>query len=146
MQQTKRGDEFATAIPSVDQWLEKARELLAPWCIGKSTIKMRLKTVEALPKALARCPTDAPPARTIHSVKGLEFPAVRVVMTTKTAGGILDLLEGKSPSGLDEEARKIYVAASRAKGLLAIAIPKSQAPRPHAMLTAANCPAELHHV
>ncbi len=64
----------------------------------------------------------------IHSVKGLEFPAVCVVLTAKTAGGILDVLNGTvADADTVEEARKIYVAASRAERLLAIATPKSRA-------------------
>ncbi|WP_082855194.1 ATP-dependent helicase [Paraburkholderia phytofirmans] len=131
---------------AVDQWLEKARELLAPGCVGKSTIKMRLKAHADLANALAGAPFDSPPARTIHSVKGLEFPAVCVVMTTKTAGGILDLLEGKVSPGSDEEARKIYVAASRAERLLAIAVPKSRASRLQALLTGVKCSIQIHQV
>ncbi|AUT58015.1 ATP-dependent helicase [Paraburkholderia caribensis] len=131
---------------TVDQWLEKARELLAPRCTGQSTIKMRLKAHQGLGDALAGAPFDLPPARTIHSVKGLEFPAVCVVMTTKTAGGILDLLEGKASPDSDEEARKIYVAASRAERLLAIAVPKSRASRLQAILTGFECATQLHQV
>ncbi|RZF24684.1 ATP-dependent helicase [Paraburkholderia sp. UYCP14C] len=131
---------------TVDQWLETARELLAPGCTGQSTIKMRLKAHQGLGDALAGAPFDLPPARTIHSVKGLEFPAVCVVMTIKTAGGILDLLEGRASLESDEEARKIYVAASRAERLLAIAVPKSRASRLQAILTGVECPTQLHQV
>ena len=65
-------------------------------------------------------------ARTIHSVKGCEFPAVCVVMTN--AKTVLDILSGKTNSDTDE-VREIYVAASRAKHLLAFAVPRPQAER-----------------
>lgn len=131
---------------TVDQWLEKARELLQPGCIGNSSIKMRLKAHADLAGALAGTSFDLPPARTIHSVKGLEFPAVCVVMTTATASRIFDLLEGKASPGSDEEARKIYVAASRAERLLAIAVPTKQASRLRAILSGVECPTQLHQV
>lgn len=61
-------------------------------------------------------------------MKGLEFPAVCVVLKARTAGPILDVLSGMStdPDAV-EEAWKIYVAASRAERLLVIAAPKSWA-------------------
>lgn len=63
---------------------------------------------------------------TIHAVKGRQFPAVCVVTTPQTFGSILDyLIDGSNPETA-EEARKIYVAASRAKKLLVFAVPKSR--------------------
>ena len=59
----------------------------------------------------------------------MEFPAVCVVMSSVTAKGILDFLTGTTPEIDNEEARKIYVGASRAKRLLAIAVPRTQAGR-----------------
>jgi len=58
----------------------------------------------------------------------MEFPAVCVVMSPRTAKGIVDFL-CTDGDGENEEARKIYVGASRAQRLLAIATPKTQAPR-----------------
>jgi hypothetical protein len=50
------------------------------------------------------------------------------VLTVKTSGDILNVLTGaESGTKPVEEARKIYVAASRAERLLAIAAPKSRA-------------------
>jgi ATP-dependent exoDNAse (exonuclease V) beta subunit len=66
----------------------------------------------------------------------MEFPAVCVVMTISTTRKILDYLEAGSPADCAEEARKIYVAASRAQRLLAIATPKSQAERLKTLLAA----------
>lgn len=59
----------------------------------------------------------------------MEFPAVCVVMSPSTAKGILDFLTADGGDGDNEEARKIYVGASRAQRLLVIALPKTQAPR-----------------
>jgi hypothetical protein len=50
-------------------------------------------------------------------------------MTSQTAKGILDYLETGNSADHAENSREIYVAASRAERLLAIAIPKSQAKR-----------------
>ncbi|MBO9877015.1 ATP-binding domain-containing protein [Xanthomonas sp. D99] len=74
------------------------------------------------------------PAHTIHAVKGKEFDAVCVVLAPKTAKKIVDcLIEGGTSEDL-ESARKIYVGASRARRLLVIAVPKSQAKRLHTHL------------
>ena len=90
-----------------DEWLRRAHDCLGEGLVGK-TIKQRLKKDAALTSALIAPPENSVPARTIHSVKGLEYPAVCVVMT-KTAKGIIDLLEGKDSLTSAEEARKIYV-------------------------------------
>ena len=114
--------------------------------VVNSTINQRLKGHADLRAALARAPTNSSPARTIHSVKGQEFPGVCVVMTTKTAGAIIDLLEGKFLTGADEETRKIYVGASRAERLLAIAVPKSRSARLQTLLTNGGCEVRLHQI
>lgn len=131
---------------TVDQWLARARNLLVAGLAVNSTINQRLKVHADLTTALARAPTNSPPARTIHSVKGQEFPAVCVVMTKKTAGAIIDLLEGQTSTEADEEARKIYVGASRAERLLAIAVPKSRAARLQKLLTNGGCEVRLHEI
>jgi DNA helicase-2/ATP-dependent DNA helicase PcrA len=115
---------------SADAWHERAKELLAPFLpSGGQTIAQRLRRNQELGTALAVAPKSSPPARTIHAVKGMEFPAVCVVMTVATAKGIIDYLETGSPAEQAESAREIYVAASRAERLLVIAAPKSQADR-----------------
>lgn len=129
-----------------EQWLERARTLLTPGLVSSSSIKQRLRSTSDLETALASAPDDSPPARTIHSVKGLEFPGVCVVLTSKTAGPIIDRLEGGGASTADEETRKIYVGCSRAERLLAIAIPKSRVSRLIGLLTTAECRFELHQI
>ena len=52
-----------------------------------------------------------------------------VVMTPRTAKGILNYLETGATGDQAEDAREIYVAASRAERLLVFAVPKSQAKR-----------------
>lgn len=119
-------DRYATA----QAWLEEARRLLSPLLPANGgTIKQKLKWNDGLMQALSANPPSGHPARTIHSVKGMEFPAVCVVMTTATAKGILDSLTAGDPAKDNEDARKIYVGASRAERLLVIALPRTQAER-----------------
>ena len=76
-----------TSGMSADEWLNKARSALEPGLVKSGGIKLRLRASNDLMTALATPPADAHPTRTIHSAKGLEFPAVCVVMTSKKAGG-----------------------------------------------------------
>ena len=120
-------ERYATA----DEWLKHARDMLVPLlpADGGQSINQRLRRNRNLAKALSRAPQVGHPARTIHSVKGMEFPAVCVVLSPTTAGQILDFLTGTGGMTESEEARKIYVGASRAQRLLVIAVPTSQADR-----------------
>lgn len=59
----------------------------------------------------------------------MEFPAVCVVTTSATLTGILSFLETGAETNSAEEARKLYVGASRAERLLAFAVPKNHALR-----------------
>jgi superfamily I DNA/RNA helicase len=61
-------------------------------------------------------------------------------MTVRTTRDILSYLETGNPVEMAEEARKIYVAASRAQRLLVIAAPRSQAERLAAHIRAARAP------
>ena len=124
-----------------DDWLKRSRLLLDRNLVGSSTIAQRLRSNEKLAGVLVEASPTALPARTIHAVKGLEFPAVCVVLTTRTAGGVLDVLAGSdtNPKRV-EEARKVYVAASRAERLLAIAVPKARAPALKALMDAGGAP------
>ena len=117
---------FATA----NEWHDEARRLLAPLLpTDGPSINQRLRRNADLAKALSCAPPNGHCARTIHSVKGMEFPAVCVVMSPRTAKSIVDYLSTGNLVDGSEEARKIYVAASRAQRLLVIAVPKSQATR-----------------
>ena len=119
-----------SAFASPDAWLEKAKELLEPGAANDgSSISQKLRRHQKLAATLAEAPQQIPPAHTIHAVKGMQFPAVCVVTTAATLKGILDFLTKGESAGRDEEARKLYVAASRAQQFLAIASPRSQAKR-----------------
>ena len=128
-------------------WLAKARTLLEPDLATSGSIAQRLKASSDLGAALATPPTESHPARTIHSAKGLEFAAVCVVMTGNKTGKILAHLEaGAGSQDGAEDARKIYVAASRAQRLLVMAIPKSGAPRLEALLKGCGCATQRHDI
>lgn len=132
-------ERFATA----EAWHDEARRLLAPLLPAKGqSINQRLRRNGDLDKALSVAPATGHPARTIHSVKGMEFPAICVVMSPSTAKGIIDFLTGGA-GGDNEEARKIYVGASRAQRLLAIALPRTQAPRLRDLMTGMGGAVEL---
>ncbi len=120
-------DRFATA----DAWHDHAKVLLEPLLPagGGRSISQRLRRNPELARALSAAAPSGHPARTIHSVKGMEFPAVCVVMSPSTAKGIVDFLTADGGNDENEEARKIYVGASRAQRLLALALPRTQAPR-----------------
>lgn len=113
---------------SADMWLAKARSLLAPKLPegGVRTIAQVLRNHATLKDVLSVPLGHGHPARTIHSVKGAEFPAVCLVISPATATSTFDFLEAGSPSDAAEELRKVYVGASRAQRLLAIAAPNSQ--------------------
>jgi hypothetical protein len=134
------------AAMSAAGWLDGARTLLGPRLVVAGTIGQRLKSHADLATALASPPVETHPARTIHSAKGLEFPAVCVVLTSQKAGNILDHLEGSGGGGAAEDTRKIYVAASRAQRLLVLAIPKSRAQRLNALLTSFGCATTVHDI
>ena len=129
-----------------EQWLARARISVGAGMATGQNVNQRLRSHADLATALATAPVDAPPPRTIHSAKGLEFPAVCVVMTSQKAGRILDYLEGGTSNGSDEDARKIYVAASRAERLLVMAIPKSTAGRMEALFTSVGCAVQVHKI
>lgn len=111
-----------------DGWLDDAREILKgklPSGGGRS-IKQVLKRHDKLAEALLPPSLHSHSARTIHSVKGAEFPAVCVVLSTKRAKGTIEHLETGALASMAEELRKLYVGASRAQRLLAIATPHTQ--------------------
>jgi hypothetical protein len=65
-------------------WLNTPRTLLSPYlAVNGATIAQKLRNHALLGSILTCKPMSCLSARTIHSVKGMEFPAVCVV-TTKT--------------------------------------------------------------
>ncbi|MNX21115.1 ATP-dependent DNA helicase Rep [compost metagenome] len=127
---------------NMDGWLEHARDILKvklPAGGGKS-IKQVLKRNDLLAEALLPPPTHRHPARTIHSVKGAEFPAVCVVLSTRKAKGTIEHLETGANLAMAEDLRKLYVGASRAQRLLVIAMPHTQIKKLANLLTASANP------
>ena len=119
-------------------WHEAAKDLLSRELTiddGQS-IAQKLKWNAGLEAALGTVPVATAMPRTIHSVKGMEYPAVCVVATAAKLKSILGFLETGIPADKAEEARKLYVAASRAERLLVIAAPRTQAERLRAHLCA----------
>jgi DNA helicase-2/ATP-dependent DNA helicase PcrA len=112
-------------------WHAAAKDLLSEELTieERQHISTKLKWNAALDTALAAVPAATAMPRTIHSVKGMEYPAVCVVTTASALKGILDFLEMGEPADRAEDARKLYVAASRAERFLVIAAPRSQAQR-----------------
>jgi superfamily I DNA/RNA helicase len=112
-------------------WHAAAKDILAKHTniANGQSMSQKLKWNAAIESSLAAAPGDTAKPRTIHSVKGMEFPAVCVVTTASTLKSILDFLETGDPADRAEDTRKLYVAASRAQRLLVIAAPKSQAER-----------------
>jgi hypothetical protein len=115
---------------NTDAWHVRAKKLLGPFLPASGpSISQKLKKNKDIADVLSPAPAACPPAKTIHSVKGMEFPAVCVVTVPQTLKGVLDYLETGAPVEKAETARKLYVAASRAQRLLAVASPRSQSSR-----------------
>jgi DNA helicase II / ATP-dependent DNA helicase PcrA len=117
------------------QWLERARNLFQPMLQNtERTINQLLANRTELADILACSSASRHPAKTIHSVKGHQFPAVCVVLSPSKATKVFNHLITAHDVEIAEEARKLYVGASRAEQLLTIAVPKSQIDRVHALL------------
>jgi len=126
--QSLRFDPDHDTTPEV--WLTRARTLLSPYLGGNGgSIAQKLKMNQGLASVLASKPTPSLNGTTIHSVKGKEFPGICVVLSKNKCKGIIDYLTTGQPPQSAEDARKLYVAASRAERLLVIAVPKSQGVR-----------------
>jgi DNA helicase-2/ATP-dependent DNA helicase PcrA len=113
------------------QWHARTKEVFAPFLqTDGGSIAQKIKANQDVALVLRHSPVAKLSPKTIHSVKGMEFPGVCVVTTSKTVKGILDSLQGLTDDPIKAEAaRELYVAASRAQRLLAIAVPKSQCSR-----------------
>lgn len=90
-----------------DQWLTRARELLGKDLVGSASIATRLKRTDNLGALLSMDQASDIRARSIHDAKGLEFPAMCVVLSPRTGGKIIDVLVGTSTGQKEiEETRK----------------------------------------
>ena len=121
--------------------------LLSAGLVTSVSIGQRLRSSHDLATALASPPLESHPPRTIHSAKGQEFAAVCVIMTSNKVGKIIAHLQtGGGDADDAEDARKIYVAASRAKRLLVLAVPRNSAPKLEALLAANGCTPLRHDI
>ncbi|WP_428505677.1 UvrD-helicase domain-containing protein [Roseateles sp.] len=123
-----------------DGWLYAAREILKERLPsgGDRSINQVLRRHEKLAEALVPPPLHGHSARTIHSVKGAEFPAVCVVLSPQRAKSTIEHLETGANDRMAEELRKLYVGASRAQRLLAIATPHTQVKKLERLLSSPN--------
>ena len=113
-----------------NEWVERARGQYAPFLIaGGRTISQRLRNDTKLDEILGFGPSTTLVSKTIHEVKGKEYPAVCIVLTTSSLKSIITHLEKEPDEQWAEESRNLYVAASRAQELLVFACPKSQSNR-----------------
>jgi len=120
----------ATAGHTRDEWIARARNSLGAFLpAGAGTIAQKLQNQAQLDDILGSVPAPGISARTIHEVKGKQYQGVCVVLTTAKANGILTHLEKEPDNSMAEDARELYVAASRAQKLLVFACPKSQSKR-----------------
>lgn len=128
-------------------WHDRAKQLLRPFLpVCSPSISQKLKKNKDIVNILALAPAECPPAKTIHSVKGREFVAVCVVTVPQTFKSILDYLETGTPAKMAETARELYVAASRAQRLVAIATPRSQSGRFAAHLRTAGAAVKVVNI
>ncbi|WP_435104354.1 UvrD-helicase domain-containing protein [Arhodomonas sp. AD133] len=114
---------------TVSTWLERARSALASVLPDNKTPAQHLAKISELEACLCTPESTALTARSIHSVKGEEFPAACLVIGTSWAKKALDFLEKGSSENTAEEVRKLYVGVSRPEQLLMIAVPNSQKER-----------------
>lgn len=114
------------------EWVANARTLLSEFVPPDGrTIAQLLPNQVALDGILQAAPETGISPRTIHEVKGKQYPGMCVVLTSQTAKKIINHIinEPDDDADIAENARAFYVAASRAEKLLVIACPKSQAKR-----------------
>jgi DNA helicase-2/ATP-dependent DNA helicase PcrA len=127
-------------------WLAHARNTLLAYAPPDKTISQKLikdtKIAAMFTAEAERLPFHA---RTIHSVKGMQFPAVCVVLSNKMLSALRFIEHGTDVDSA-EAARKIYVAASRAEQMLVIAAPKRQAQILERWFKASQAKVELHHI
>jgi hypothetical protein len=120
----------ATAGDTRTEWINRARKSLNIFLpTGGGSIAQKLQNQAKLDDILGAVPALGISSRTIHEVKGKQYQGVCVVLTTATAKGILTHLESEPDNSMSEDARELYVAASRAQKLLVFACPKSQSKR-----------------
>lgn len=112
------------------EWIIRARSALNVFLpAGAGSIAQKLRNESKLDEILAKASTTEIQVRSVHEVKGKQYQGICIVLTSATTNGILTHLESEPDESMAEEARVLYVAASRAQKLLVFACPKSQSAR-----------------
>lgn len=112
------------------EWVARAQSAYSQFLpTGHGTIAQKIQNSKDLDGILTATPTSDLCPCTIHEVKGKQYLGVCVVLTTATTKAIISHLESEPDETAAEDCRELYVAASRAEKLLAIACPKSQSTR-----------------
>ncbi|WP_436493193.1 UvrD-helicase domain-containing protein [Actinokineospora sp. HUAS TT18] len=158
----RQAGRLATALPDIDQGT------FATWCpAANSQFKLlppqpgmarldqsghlsatgsrRNQTPRAAGGAPALGPTTPVRASVIHQIKGEEEDAVLVIVPPdpRTSDLIDAWVTGDHPADVAENLRVLYVAATRARRLLAIALPDSAQSRIASLLKDQDVPFEL---
>jgi len=133
--------EVLTGLPPVytgigiDGWANLARSLVAKVVklpAGRS-IKQVLANGNDWHEELGTAPATGLHCATIHEAKGQDYEAVCLVLENESEGAVT-AWEDRA-SGASEALRVLYVGATRAKKLLAIALPNGLLARVEAILT-----------
>jgi len=136
-----------TAGHTRNEWVARARNSLSAFLPeGRGTIAQKLQNQAQLDDILGSVPAPGISARTIHEVKGKQYQGICVVLTTAKAKGILTHLEKEPDNSMAEDARELYVAASRAQKLLVFACPRSQSKRLAAHISSSGASVQVTEI
>lgn len=128
------------------EWVSRAQASLKQFMVDPTaSIAQKVPNLSNLDELLQQTPIQGIATRTIHEVKGKQYPGICAVMTSNTAKGIMDNLESKSEDAA-EATREIYVAASRAERMLIIACLNSQMSRLEAHLNSTGAAVVRHNL
>lgn len=128
-----------TAI-GIDGWAERARILMAKTITvaeGKS-IRQALPSSNDWHRELEAPPTANIPCATVHEAKGRDYDSVCVVLDKDSKDAVADWKHRASSTS--EALRVLYVGVTRAKRLLAIALPNDLLAQVEAILTEGDVP------
>jgi DNA helicase-2/ATP-dependent DNA helicase PcrA len=130
-----------------NEWVQRARTQYSPFLpAGGRTISQILRNEAKLDDVLGFGPSTDLVSKTVHEVKGKEYPAVCIVLTSSSLKSILTYLEEEPNEEWAEEARVLYVAASRAQELLVFACPRSQSKRLKSQLEGSGAVVEITEI
>jgi hypothetical protein len=122
----------------VDSWADRARALVAGLIVLpiEKTIKQVLPSGNGWHEALNAPPSIDVPCATVHEAKGRDYEAVCLVLDKNSSDAVGDWEARVSSEAL----RVLYVGATRAKQMLAIAAPDDLLDRVEAILVAEKVP------